>query len=318
MRNLIESARWRRFQCTEAPASQYASASASRYCLAENIGFAAIVMAELEFGKIQWQIFLAHVVVSPDNSALQQRPEAFDVIGMHFAAHVFVRLVIYGVVRESLMELLIASAFISRDQIDFLRNRQPYESAHRLHRRVLNDLASDIALARDRTNDGNLVDRAAPRLFLVPVAIAIQAADVGFIHFDNAHQLLELGVFHRGAQAMAHVPSRLVCTASDLALNLERADALLAVKDLPENLEPSLERILSVLKNRPADDAKAVVLAGLAEPVEWPRFQDINFVAIATRAMDNAISPAVIQHELFAGFVGRKGFHQFAERHHAL
>jgi hypothetical protein len=46
MKTSIEPARWRRFQSTEATASQYASASASRYCLAENIGFAATVPAD--------------------------------------------------------------------------------------------------------------------------------------------------------------------------------------------------------------------------------------------------------------------------------
>jgi hypothetical protein len=181
-------------------------------------------------------------------------------------------------------------------------------------------LTDNIAFARDRADDCDLasVGRTATTIFLTipPVAIFLFAADIGFVHFDDSHELLELGVFHRSSQPMAHIPSCLVCTASDLALNLESADAFLAVKDLPENLEPSLERILGVLENGPADDAEAVVLAGLAEPMEGPRFQDINFVAIATGASDDAISPAMIQHELFAGFVGREGFHQFAERHH--
>jgi hypothetical protein len=45
----------------------------------------------------------------------------------------------------------------------------------------LNDLASDVALAGNRADDCDLVDRAATALLLVPVAIAIQAAADGDI-----------------------------------------------------------------------------------------------------------------------------------------
>ena len=90
MVSLIEPARWRRLQSTEARASRSASASASRYCLAENIGFAAIVVAELELGKVERQIFLAHVVVGADYAALKQRPEAFNVVRVNDAPNVHV------------------------------------------------------------------------------------------------------------------------------------------------------------------------------------------------------------------------------------
>ena len=49
----IESARWRRFQSTKARASRCASASGPRYRLAEDVGFAAIVVAKLKFGTVR-------------------------------------------------------------------------------------------------------------------------------------------------------------------------------------------------------------------------------------------------------------------------
>jgi hypothetical protein len=115
---------------------------------------------------------------------------------------------------------------------------------------------------------------------------------------------------------MTHVPSGLVCAAPNLALNLERTDPLFAVQDLPKHLEPSLERIFGILEDRPADDTEAVVFAGLAEPVKRPRVELVDSRITATRAMDNAVSPAMLQHELLAGIVSREGFHQLAERHH--
>jgi hypothetical protein len=45
------------------------------------------------------------------------------------------------------------------------------------------------------------------------VPILLFAADVGFVNFNDSHQLFELGIFHRSSQPMAHVPSCLVCAA---------------------------------------------------------------------------------------------------------
>jgi hypothetical protein len=96
MRTPIESVCWRHFWSTEAPASQFASASGPRYRLAEDIGFAAIVVTKWELRQIQRQVFFAHVVIRPDDLALQQSLEAFDVVGANLAAHIFMRLVICG------------------------------------------------------------------------------------------------------------------------------------------------------------------------------------------------------------------------------
>jgi len=46
--------------------------------LPENIGVLAIVEAELKLREIERQIFFAHVVIRPDDPALEQRPERFD------------------------------------------------------------------------------------------------------------------------------------------------------------------------------------------------------------------------------------------------
>jgi len=152
---------------------------------------------------------------------------------------------------------------------------------------------------------------------VLPVPIFLFTADVGFVNLDNSHQLLEFGVFHRRPQPMAHVPSCLVRATANLALNLKRAYALFGVEDLPEYLEPSLERIFGILENCAADDAETVVLAGFAEPMEGSRFQGIYFVIAATRTADHAIPPAMLQYKLLAGFICGESFHQLTERHHA-
>ena len=82
-----------------AEAAASVETSASCYHVEENIGVAAIVESVLKFREIQRQIFLAHVVVSAENPALEQRLERFHRIGMDFAAHVLAFAMIDGLVR---------------------------------------------------------------------------------------------------------------------------------------------------------------------------------------------------------------------------
>jgi hypothetical protein len=105
----------------DAEASASSDASASSYRCSEDIGILAIVVAKLKLIQIQGQIFLAHVVIGADHATLEQRPERFEIVGMDFAAHVFVRFVVNVLVRECLMQLLIASRFIRGDQTNLVR-----------------------------------------------------------------------------------------------------------------------------------------------------------------------------------------------------
>jgi len=138
----------------EVPAS--GDASASCYNFAEHVPVLAVVMAKLKLREVERQILFADVVIRPDDSALEQRPERFDVIGMNFATHVFERLVIHGLMRECLIECLITRALVSRDQINLFRNHLADETGHGFHRSIFDDLASDVTFARDRAGDGDL------------------------------------------------------------------------------------------------------------------------------------------------------------------
>jgi hypothetical protein len=55
-------------------------------------------------------------------------------------------------------------------------------------------------------NYSSLARRAAPRLFLIPMAIAVQPADISFVYFHDAHQFTEIGIGHSSAKAMAYEP----------------------------------------------------------------------------------------------------------------
>jgi hypothetical protein len=57
--------------------------SASLDCSPEDIGILSIVIPKLEFSDVEMQVLLADLVVSSDNTALEDRPEAFNRIGMN-------------------------------------------------------------------------------------------------------------------------------------------------------------------------------------------------------------------------------------------
>ena len=51
-------------------------------------------MPELKLCEVHRQIFLANVMVGADHATFQECPERLDIVGMDFAAHVFILAVI--------------------------------------------------------------------------------------------------------------------------------------------------------------------------------------------------------------------------------
>lgn len=66
--------------------------------LAEDIGVAAVVVAELELCDVAREVLPTHLVEGADHTALHQRPEALDGVGMDRADSVFT----IGVPNESM------------------------------------------------------------------------------------------------------------------------------------------------------------------------------------------------------------------------
>ncbi|MER3422203.1 MAG: hypothetical protein C4293_02180 [Nitrospiraceae bacterium] len=53
---------------------------------------------------------------------------------------------------------------------------------------ILTQLVDYISLAGDRADDGHFVASARDMAFLVPMAVFILSADVGFVYFHLTHQ----------------------------------------------------------------------------------------------------------------------------------
>src|SRR5260370_3622174 len=112
MKTPTEQARWRRSQIAETVASSHVSAPC--YRLPKDVCFVAIVESETELGKVQRQIFLAHVVIGAEHATFEQRPERFHCVRVNDAANVLAFAMVHSLMRKLLpaFEILITGVFI--------------------------------------------------------------------------------------------------------------------------------------------------------------------------------------------------------------
>src|SRR4051812_19382055 len=116
----IAPVRWRRSQEAETVAS--GGASAACYRSLENFGVVSVVVAELELRNVQRQVFLADLVISADNAALHQRPEALNRLSVDSANDVLFSGMVNDGVGVFLPERFVADPRIRAEQTYPVRN----------------------------------------------------------------------------------------------------------------------------------------------------------------------------------------------------
>jgi hypothetical protein len=297
MRIPIEPARWRALACSEAPASYCASAAS--YGLSKDVFIVPIVEAELKFVQIQRQILLRHVVIRADDSALEQSPETINILSVYFSAHVLASGVSYCVMAKARStQIAITGRLIGRDQINLVAHCHLNETVERANIHGFDHLTHHITFAANRADNRSLTRRATPDMqTLIGMLVFLFATKKGFIHFDNAHKLLEIRVFHPGPEPMAHIESTLVRSGADHPMDLKSADSLLRREHKIEHLKPRAKGHLGFLKNGPSFEREAVrraiILAALlALPVPRARRALVHMVILASRA-ERASGPAM-------------------------
>ena len=305
-------ARWRRSQIAETFASVRVSAPC--YRVAKYIVVLSIVEAERKLVQVQRQVLLADVMVRSHHATLQERPEVFEVLSMNLAAHVLALHMVHSFMAETAMQMFVANILIGRDQADSVADSLTYETFQRRSRGVFDHLADHVALARDRTDDTNLArtKAASPKMLaLASVLVLFLSTNESLVYFDDTHKLAEIGIGHSSAQAMAHIPScpcrRLL--AKKHSPNLPRRNALFALQDRVENLEPSFDRMLGVREDRSGCDRET---EGVTLPTffvgafPFPRLSDlVDGFGLAAAWAGYAIRPTTIGKVLTASrFVG--------------
>ena len=127
--------------------------SASCYGAPKDVFVVPIVESESELIEIQRKIFLAHVVVGADDSALQQRPESLNRVRVNDAAHILIFAVTDEIVRATAVRHRVVTAMlIGNYQLDAAGDGFVHESHHSVAIRLFNHFADDVALAGNRAD----------------------------------------------------------------------------------------------------------------------------------------------------------------------
>jgi len=149
------------------------------------------------------------------------------------------------------------------------------------------------------------------------------ATDKSFVNFKDTHQLFEVMVLHRSAQAMADVPRGMERRrlAKEHPSNLARRDALFALEHCVKNLEPSQQGNLGILENRSSGQRETVSVPAPAFRIRafpFPRQRNVidRLGFSAARAARMTVRPAAEKQKVAARIFCRERFHQLLERHH--
>ena len=296
-----------------------AATSARRYVQPEWIFNILRVVSKLEFVDVERQIGRADLVEIADDTALNQRPETFDVLRVNGTNDIFFVRVPNDLMRVRLVQAVIANPFVGDEQVDLIGNAFADEAFEGFGIDAINDAGDDFALAADRADNRLLTRTHATATWattLSEMPVLCFAADECFINLNLAEQLTLGAVLHRNANAMAHIPSRLVGAGADHPMDLMGAHAFFRVVHQERDLEPLDERIFRVLEDRAGNNREpiTVLVAALAEPMEWAGFDLPNFRVAAARAM-NAIGPTTLDQERLAISLGLEPGHQLGEGH---
>jgi hypothetical protein len=321
------------FWTSDAEASASSDASASCYGVKENVCVLAIVEAPLKLIQVQRQVFLRDIVIGANNTALQERPERFDAVGVDVPANPLIRRMVHALVRAS--EQLVGLVLIGRNQFDFVIRNLAHKARHGWRVQAADHFANYVALARDRADDASLVEadgierigigvRAEIGTFLVPMTVSILSTEIGFVHFNDSRQRRHLIVSEHRADAMAHIEGRLVSGRASVLfehpLYLQSAHALLALANQIGDLEPKRQRIIRVLEYRSNERREAIarllgafddlarrfierLSAALADPIPRPMLDADDALTSATRAFD-ASGPAEANQQGHAFILG--------------
>ena len=302
-----------------AEAEPSVTTSAARYDQVKGVLVVPVVMPELEFIDVERHVGIRHLVMGADDPALNQRPEAFDGVGVHRADNVLVVRVADDFVRIFAGESLVANPFVRNQQAHLVGDDLPDEALERRGIVALDHAGNHAAVALDRADDRSLARTEAATTgaaTVTNVPVLCLAADISFVNLDRAEQLALGAVLHRDPDAMAHIPSGFVGAGAKHPVDLMRAHALFRVVHEERDLEPLAQGIFGVLEDGFGNDREpiAVLVAALAEPMEGTGF-DLPYLRVAAARAGNAIGPTTFGDERFAVVFGLEPGEEFVEFH---
>jgi hypothetical protein len=284
-------------------------ASAACYRGLEDFGIVSIVVAELKLRDVERQILGADLVERSNNAAFEDGPEAIDCARVNRADDVAALLMMDGA-SPKFLQPIVHVAFVGREQANFVGHHFPHEAVNVVLGHAIKHASDDVALAAYRPNDGGLARTfaTAPATALVPMPIVILAADPSFVNLDNAHELQEFLVLQSRPNTVAHIPSSLKRAEAHVAVDLSRANTLLAGQHQVDDPEPLPQVNIRVFKNC-ADEVREPISPALPAigtfPFPFHGFERIDAITATAGAMD-ALGPPIANQIGVAGVFVRE------------
>ena len=232
----------RRFQ---GAIGQAAAAGLSQcLCRALRVGRFTKVPTECNFPDVLVKVLAADGVPRAHHAALHQRVERLAVLHMHDAADVFFGVVVDRLVTTEALDRLGEVRAAVGENLRRLRDVLLEGCADRLVVHVgHSDGLHAVVSARDERHHRGL-DGDGRAL----VRVLGPAADVRFVNLNHAVELCEVAVLQRVADAVVHVPRRLVTDAQH-ATHLHRGQALFRRTEQADCNDPLVEPDLAVFKD---------------------------------------------------------------------
>lgn len=271
----------------------FASKRSRRFHKPISISSFAGIKSKSLFVKITEQVKRFYRNVSTFDASLEQRPKVFNPVGVNVAVPVFVRVIDY-VMDIFFVKLVVRAKRIAVDRrasFDVLADFAVKHSALG----SLNGHCSDFAGAFQQTHYRNLAGVSRAKVLAsAHVHIPRLAADIGFINFDVARQLVKRSVLHGLADSMKQKPRALLSHAKGTR-QFAGTDAVLRVGDQPDTSQPPIEANRRIFHDGAYLDAE-LLLARFALPQATGR-KIRHFAASADRAL-NAVRPAKLHQEI--------------------
>ena len=207
-----------------------------------------------------------------------------------------------------MIETTIDRVGVGAEQANLVGNNLVQEIFERDLIDAVNDASDDVALALHRTDDGNfksVVTTSGGAAALVPMAVLVLAADIGFIDLDDTAELVHVLFDQSGADTVTHVPSGFVGAEAHSPHNLKGAHALFANQHQMGDPIPIPERLIGILEDGPRNKGEPIALWRTCPALPMKRLVGggvIQFDVSAARTNDS-LRPSAGDQMPLAGFL---------------
>src|SRR5271154_3419670 len=198
-------------------------------------------------------------VVTPNDPALQQRPERLNRVGMNRPHYIFALAMADDAMIVASTKMTIASMFVGRYERHALRYSFTNKTIEGVRIVVLDDPCANCTTPFDCADNDGFADSAArPFEAFARVFVLRFTADISFIHLNGRTiQLRRFDSLNGGADAMAEIPRGFVADA-ECSLDLPRAHSLFGFAHEVDSSEPLPQWQMGIVEDRSSGYAELI------------------------------------------------------------